>query len=224
MRGECRVVTAAVLCVNNQAAVEQLSLVVGERAVRTDKAQDVFGRGQLGVGLVQEHRLALEVAAACLVGVGDDDRELGHQTDALTQDVLGRDIVRGGVVGVEREGCACELVHDVRAGRTHNHVLGEVVGQGTRLTDHCSEEAELLAGGQTAGQQQVADLAKAEAVLVLEGVEQVVQIDAAIGQLALDGFALTFVEQVAMNVTKTGDTGHNACAVRVSQAALDIVL
>ena len=59
---------------------------------------------------------------------------------------------------------------------------------------------------------------------MLEGVEQVVQIDTAIGQLALDGFALTFVEQVAMNVTKTGDAGHNACAVRVSQAALDIIL
>ncbi len=74
-----------------------------------------------------------------------------------------------------------------------------------------------------AAHQQVADLLKAEAVFLLEAVDQVVYIIAAVGQAAFDRFALALVEYVAVYVAQTARADQDARAVRVAQAALDAV-
>lgn len=145
LHGKGRVIAAAVLCVQDEAAVEQLGLVVGVFAVRADQVQDVLRGRALRVGHVQEHGRAVKVAALRLIGVRDNDRELGGQADALTHDVLDRRLVRVAVVGIQRERRAGELVHDVAARRAHDHILGEVVRQRALQTDDVLELLELAA-------------------------------------------------------------------------------
>lgn len=221
--GKGRVIAAAVLCVQDEAAVEQLGLVVGVFAVRADQVQDVLRGRALRVGHVQEHGRAVKVAALRLIGVRDNDRELGGQADALTHDVLDRRLVRVAVVGIQRERRAGELVHDVAARRAHDHILGEVVRQRALQTDDVLELLELAARRQFAAHEQIADLLEAEAVLALETVNEIIYVITPVGQAAFDRFALALVEDVAVHVAEVGRADQNAGAVRVSQAALDSV-
>ena len=211
------------LCVQDEAAVEQLGLVVGVFAVRADQVQDVLRGRALRVGHVQEHGRAVKVAALRLIGVRDNDRELGGQADALTHDVLDRRLVRVAVVGIQRERRAGELVHDVAARRAHDHILGEVVRQRALQTDDVLELLELAARRQLTAHEQIADLLEAEAVLALETVNEIIYVIAPVGQAAFDRLALALVEDVAVHVAEVGRADQNAGAVRVSQAALDSV-
>ena len=185
--------------------------------------QDVLRGRAVGVGHMQEHGVAVKIAALGLVCVRNDDRELGHQADALAHDVLDRGLIRVGVIGIQRERCARELVHDIAAGRAHDHIFSEIVRQRALEADGVLELFQLAAGGQRAAHQQVADLFKAEAVLLIHAVDQVVNIVAAVGQAAFDRFAFAFVEYVAVYVAQTARADQDAGAVRVAQAALDAV-
>ena len=143
---------------------------------------------------MQIHRLVAKITAACLICVGDDDGILCHQPDALPQDIFGGDVVRIGVIGVEREGRACQLVHNIAAGSAHNHIFGKVIWKGACLTDHFCKAVELCTGRQAAGQQQIAHLFKSKAILALKGIQKVIDVDAAIGQMSFDRFAFAFVD------------------------------
>ena len=103
------------------------------------------------------------------------------------------------------------------------HVLGEVVGQGALHADHVLELLQLAVGRQVAAHQQIADLLEAETVVFFQTVDKVIDVVAAIGQAALDGFAFALVQDVAVNVAEVGRTDQNAGAVRITQAALDAV-
>ena len=126
----------------------------------------------------------------------NDNRELGHQADALTHDVLDRRLVRVAVVGIQRERRAGELVHDVAARRAHDHILGEVVRQRALQTDDVLELLELAARRQLAAHEQIADLLEAEAVLALETVDEIIYIIAPVGQAAFDRLTLALVDDI----------------------------
>ena len=209
------------LGVQDQAAVEQLGLVVRKLAVRADEVQDVLRGRTLGVGHMQEHGVPVKIPALGLIGVRDDDRELGHQADALAHDVLDRVLIRVFVIGIERERRAGQLVHNIAAGRAHDHILGEVIRQRALQTDRVLELRQLAAVGQRAAHQQVADLLEAEALFLIHAVDEVVDVVAAVGQTALDRLALALVEYVAVDVAQIARADEHARAVRVAQAALD---
>ena len=209
------------LGVQDQAAVEQLGLVIRIFAVRAHQMQDILRSRALGVGHMQEHGIPVEIPALGLIGVRDDDRELGHQADALAHDVFHRGLIRVGVVGIERQRRAGELVHNIPAGRAHNHILGEVVRQGALQADRVLELLELAAVRQLAAHEQIAHLLKPEAVFLLQAVDQVVDVIAAVGQAAFDRLALAFVEYVAVYVAQIARADQHAGAVRIAQAALD---
>ena len=81
-------------------------------------------------------------------------------------------------------------VHDVAARRTHDHILGEVVRQGTLQTNGMLKFRQLTAARQLAAHKQITDLLKAEAVFLLQTVNQVIYIISAIGQAAFDRLTL----------------------------------
>ena len=80
---------------------------------------------------------------------------------------------------------------------------------------------QLTAARQLAAHKQITDLLKAEAVFLLQTVNQIVYIISAIGQAAFDRLALALVEYVAVNVAQAARADQDARAVRVAQAALD---
>ena len=185
--------------------------------------QDVLRRRALGVGIVQIHGVAVKIAPLGLIRMRNNHRKLGNQAHGLAHKVFERGIVRVGVVAIQGQRRACQLVHQVSAGRAHDHVLGEVVGQLACNADGLPEIVELLCSGQFAGEQQERGFAISEAVFGFETVQQVVDINPAIGQAALDWFALALVYQVAVYIAQAGDAGEHAGAVRIPQAALDAV-
>ena len=85
------------------------------------------------------------------------------------------------------------------------------------------EFLELPAVGQRAAHQQIAHFLKAEAVFLLQTVDQIVYVIAAVGQAAFDRLALALVEDVAVYVAQTARADQHAGAVRIAQAALDAV-
>ena len=221
--GERRVVTAAMLGVQDQTAVEQLSLVIVEFAGRTDEVQNILCSRTVRIRHMQEHGIIIKVAAFCLIRMRNDNRELGHQADALTHNVLDRGFIRVRIIGIQCQRCACQLVHDVAARRTHDHILGEVVRQGTLQTDGVLKFRQLTAARQLAAHKQITDLLKAEAVFLLQTVNQIVYIISAIGQAAFDRLALALVQNIAVYVAQMRSTDQNTGTVRVTQAALDAV-
>ena len=98
------------------------------------------------------------------------------------------------------------------------------MGQGVMLAEELLEHRELLLRGQGAEEQQIGSLLKAEAAFAHEAPHQVLHVDTAVDELAVLGHPLTVLDIVAGDVADLGNAGHNAGAVGVAQAPLDVVL
>ena len=218
--GKGRTVAAAVICVHQQAHIQQLCLLVGELLIRAVGAEDVLCRALTGLGQVEEHTLFIVVAALHLVSVHHHGGHTGDQVDALVQDVLKAQILSAVVVGVQAQHAALQLVHDIGRGGVHG--VHEAVRQGAGLCQDLAEIVQLLPGGQAAEQQQPDHFLKHEAVVAVSLVHDLVDVDAPVDQLAGGGDHMAFlILFVAHNVTDVGQAGQHAGAIRVAQAALD---
>ena len=129
--GKGGTVAAAVVCVHQQAHIQQLCLLVGELLIRAVGAEDVLCRALAGLGQVEEHALLVVVAALHLVSVHHHGGHTGDQVDALVQDVLKAQILGSVVVGVQAQHTALHLVHDI--GRGGIHGIHKAVRQGAGL-------------------------------------------------------------------------------------------
>ena len=78
--------------------------------------------------------------------------------------------------------------------------------------------------GQLAEEQQVGGLLEAGLALGDEAVDEVVDLDAAVEQLAGRGHELVALGRGAHDVADAGESGEHALAGLVAQAALDVVL
>ena len=118
--GKGGAVAAAVVCVHQQAHIQQLCLLVGKLLIRAVGAEDVLCRALAGLGQVEEHALLIVVAALHLVSVHHHGGHTGDQVDALIQDVLKAQILSAVVVGVQAQHTALQLVHDIGRGGVHS--------------------------------------------------------------------------------------------------------
>ena len=117
--GKGGAVAAAVVCVHQQAHIQQLCLLVGKLLIRAVGAEDVLCRALAGLGQVEEHTLFIVVTALHLVSVHHHGGHTGDQVDALIQDVLKAQILSAVVVGVQAQHAALQLVHDIGRGSVH---------------------------------------------------------------------------------------------------------
>ena len=101
MGGKGGVITAAVLCVKNQADVQKLGFQRGEAGVGPQAVENIFGCREGRIGIVQDQRPVLVVMLVDLVAVDRQEREVGDQLQALAQNIDRRGLVRVGVIGIE---------------------------------------------------------------------------------------------------------------------------
>ena len=80
---ECGVVTAAVLCMEHQAQVEQFRFLVGETAVVADGMQHRFRSPQSAVVGMEEHALMIILMALYLISIRHNHRQPRDQFDRL---------------------------------------------------------------------------------------------------------------------------------------------
>ena len=197
----------------HQAQIQKQRLFFGVDAVAPQKRKDLLRNGKPGLFRVQKHGLPVKKAALDLIGL---DRHIAHARDDLQRlpDFgLQREVLGVFVVGVKRQHAARQLVHNVGGGRFEHHVLKKALRP---------EQVKLLFIGQDAEDQEIDHLFKAEAPLGLAVVHQIPHVIAAVVERALHRLALALVDDIAVYVADLCEAGHNARAVLVAQAALDI--
>ena len=114
--------------------------------------------------------------------MGNDQREAADELQALTHHVLQADIIGLRIVGVERQDGAGQLIHNVGAGRTEDHIFCETIRQAHVLGHNIFKKSQLLAGGEIAKKQQEADLSKTKAALAGKALDQVLHFVAAVSE------------------------------------------
>ena len=152
MGREGRVVTTAVLCVQDERHIEDLRFEGRELAVHAQHVQDVLGRRVLLEGRVDEERVSVVVITVGLISVNGQLREQCDEFEALAQDVLRRAVVRMLVVGIEGQDAAGKGVHHVLAGCLHDDVPHEVDGERPVACQQILEFRELFFRGEFAEQ------------------------------------------------------------------------
>ena len=84
MRGKGGVVTAAMLHMQNQRNIQYLSFQRRIFTVRTQNMQDVFGIGQLKLGLMDIETFPVMVVIVSLIAIDGEHREQGDQLQTLS--------------------------------------------------------------------------------------------------------------------------------------------
>ena len=79
MGGKSRVVAAAVFCVKHQGHIQYFCLKLRISAVLAKKAQDIFCRGKLRLGIADNQALVQVVMAVGVITVDAEQGELGNQ-------------------------------------------------------------------------------------------------------------------------------------------------
>ena len=218
------VVAAAVLRVYHQHHIQQVGLLLRIAGVRPDHPQEVLRRGQLGDREVDVQRIPLEIVTLHRVGIGHDGGEAPDKLHRLEQQVLNGRVVRIGVVGVQAQHAAGQLVHHIAAGVPHDHALGKALRQLPGLTHDAVEPPQLLLRGQIAHQQQVCHLLKAEGAGPAVSLHDVVELDTPVVQPSGDRHPLAVLQQIALHAAHLGDAHQHAGAVAVAQALLDLAV
>ena len=180
----------------------------------------MLGRALAGHRQVQVHALLVVHALFHLICVHHHAGHGGNQRDALTHDVGQRQLVGVVVVRIQRQHAARHLVHDIGAGRFHNHVFHKVFRQFAELFQRVAKAHKLAFCGQRAKQKQPDDLFKHEAVLFIGGLHNALYINAAVNQLAVRRGAHPVHHLIAHHVAHVRQPGQHAGAVRVAKAAL----
>ena len=220
--GEGGVVAAAVFGVEHQTQVQQPGLLLGKLVVVADGVEEILRHAQALLRPVEVEGLLIVIVPLHRKGVGDDGGAPGHQSQGLEQLVLQGGVLRPGIIGVQGQDRTAQLIHHVGARGLEDHILGEAGRERAILRQDLVEGGQLVPGGQGAEQQQIGCLLKAEAALGHKAVDQVLHVDAAVDEPALHRDLLAVLHIVALDVADLGDAGHDAGAVGVAEAPLDV--
>ena len=126
------------------------------------------------------------IAVARLLSVIGKDhhaRHARHEGNCRVDLVLGRAVLRVGIVGIQKKNRACEHVHDVGRSVLQDHRCGEAIGQLALRIDRGDEGVELVSRGKLTEKEQVSYLFEAETSRGALLTEQVGDLVAAQAQL-----------------------------------------
>ena len=222
--GKRRVVAAAVFGVDDQSEVEQFGFLVGVGLVGAEHAQKVFRGGEFLFGVVDVQTVPAEHVAVHGIGVRRDHGQARHQLHPLPQHIGKGGFVGVVVVGVERQHTRGHLVHDRGRGRLHQDILVKARGQAAVTAEQARKAIQLRGGGQTAEKEQIAGFGKAEAPLRGKVIDKILHAVAAVVEFAVHGRAIALAHDVAVHVADAGNARHHAGAVRLAQAAFDVIV
>ena len=208
-----RVVTAAMLCMQNQSQIQNMRLKGGIAAVRAQNVQDVFGGGELAHRIVDEQAVAVVIVAVSLIAIDRQHREQRDQLKALPEHVGRGNIIRVFVIGIEGEHAAGQGVHHVAAGGLHDDVPHKAGGQGAVKGQKLAEGLKVFLVGQLAKEQQVGGALEAEVVLFGLAADELLHAVAPVVELALAGDALAVHGFAGDDFGNVGKAGEHALAV-----------
>ena len=211
------------LRVQHHAQIEKLRLLIRKLTIGTNGIEDCLRRGVVRIKRMKKHALLIIMTALHLIGIRHDSRKACNQLHRLAHIVLQRDIVRIVVVRIQSQHGTRQLIHNIARRRFDDHILSEILRQFAIAVQHGGKTVKLIARRLLAEQKKPCNLLVAEAVFPGAALDNLTHINAAVRQLALVGDALTVIDQIAVHVTDQGQSRHHAGAVRIAQAALNVV-
>ena len=173
---------------------------------------------------MDEETAALTAVLVCVIAVHREHGEERDELYALAEHVGDRDIVRLFIVGIQREHAFCEGIHHIVARSLHDDVACEGGGQSAEVGKKASEFRELVLAGHSSEEEEVNGLLVAEALLLDEALDYVLDVDAAVVELAVAVIGHTVAHIEHLYRAYIGKTGDNAVAVYITEPALDVVL
>ena len=204
----------------DKAQIQQLCLFAGELLVCPVGGEDMLRRALAGHGQVQVHALLVVHALFHLIGVYHHAGHGGNERNALAHDIGQRQLVRVIVVRIQRQHAARHFVHDIGAGRLHNHVFHKIFRQLAELLQRAAKACKLALRGQRAKQQQPDDLFEHKAVFLIGCLHNAFYVDAAVNKLAVRRGAQAIHHFIAHYVAHIRKPCQHARSVRVAQAPL----
>ena len=166
MGGKGGVVSASVLRVKHQADIQHPGFQLCILAVVPHHPQNVFRCGKLRAGIADHQAFPVVVVLVGVIAVNGNQRHGADQGQGLTQHVGDGNIIRLIIVGIQRQHALLQAVHNVGAGRFHNHVPHKLAGKLPVLSQQVDKSPQLPFVRQFPEQQQISRLLKVEAAVL----------------------------------------------------------
>ena len=203
--------------------VKRTGVQFGE-IIALEHVEEVFRKREAWLRVADVQRTAVVVVPVHVERIGDGRGELRDEFDALAHEVVAGDVVRVLIEGVELHDAARKDVHDIVALQL-NDVQDGLLLQGHVVEDQVLESLKFLGVRKASGEQQEADLLITEALLLHDGVYEVLHFVATEIQPSLDGHDGPVVQTlVTDDIADIGESDEHAGAVLITQTPLDIEL
>ena len=183
-----RVVSAAVLHMEDQGRIENPSLQLRIFLIRTKHIKDVFCCGAVRVGAVDVHAPPQIVVIVGMITVNGQHREDADEAHGLAEHIFHRVIGNPVVVGGQRQHAFRHGVHDILARRFHDDVPGEVLRKSPKLVKLFAEGIEFLPVRKLSHEKKVGHLLKAP---VSDAIYQIIDLIAPEPELSVAGNGLS---------------------------------
>ena len=206
------VITAAVLCMDHQAFIQNPCLQIRVCAVISEHPENVLRRGEIFARIADNQR---PVIVIMLIGVIIIHGNQGHDPDQeqrLAQNIRDRCIVRSFVIGIKSQDRPLHAVHDVGAGGLHDYVADKLRRQFPVLGKKGNKFSQFFFIRKVAEQEQVSDLFKIEAA-VMEAADQITDLISLKIELAFDGNGYAVHILMSVDVRDLRKPGQDAPSV-----------
>ena len=113
VRRECRVVSAAVFCMQNERHIEDTRFKFCIPAVLPQHIEDILRHGQRLLRTVDDERVIVVIKARCRIRIDGKNRHFRNELQTLAHHVFRRSVIGIGIVRKERQNTAHERIHHV---------------------------------------------------------------------------------------------------------------
>jgi len=192
--------------------------------VPAQHVQDVLRRADLRVRPMDDEAVVEVLVHVCLEAVDRHQRHRGDHIEALAEQGRHRDVVGVDITRVQGEDTTRHGVHDVAARHPEQRVVDEVPRQVPSLGKLILETPQLLSVGQLPEEDQIGRLLESEPPLIEKAAHEVVDADTTIDELAWHRDVGVALRGGAHHITDLRETGKDALARDVPEAALHVVL
>ena len=216
------VITTAMLSMENQCNIQNLSLQLCILAIRTQHQQNILSQGETSLRIADKQSLILTEVTVCMIGINSNLRKLGNQLQRLTQYIFRRNILRIVVVGVQSQYTALHGIHNIGISTLHNHVTDKTTAQLLHVSHNIEKSGQLIPVGKLAEDQQINNLFKAVTSAV-QTIDNILYIDALVKKLSVCRNPASINQLITVYIRNLSQTGKDTLTCRITQTSFYIV-
>ena len=122
MVGKCRVITTAVLCMENQCNIENFCLQFCILTAWSEHQQHILCERESLLRIADKQHLIFSEMTVSMIGIYSDQRQLRNQAQCLPQYIADRNIFRIAVIRVKRQHTPLHGIHNICIRCFHDNI------------------------------------------------------------------------------------------------------